>query len=89
LASGLIGNPESSKSHGTVHRVSEVIDFEGIPIFGSDVLLKYGEDSVKHIQERMGQGRSWGVAQHSASSFVEQVRQVSCPVGDVQNVTVH
>ena len=69
--------------------MDEAVDLEWTPVFGSDVLLKYGQDSVKQVHERMGQGRSWGVAQHSARSLVEEACRVSCPVGDVQNAAVH
>jgi hypothetical protein len=81
--------PNPREPHGTVHRIGAGINFEEIPVFRSDAILKSGRDTVRHIQQRIGQGRSWGVAQYWASSSAEQVRQGSCPVGDVQNAAVN
>ncbi|MGZ9189663.1 MAG: hypothetical protein ACXW39_06375 [Nitrospira sp.] len=89
LTSSLVGNPESSEEHAIVHRMGKMVGLEGTPVFGSDVLLECGQDSVKQVHERMGQGRPWRVALQSARSLVEEARQISCPVGDVQNAAVH
>jgi hypothetical protein len=56
LAPSQIGNAESSEPHGTVHRVGAGINFEGIPVFRSDALLKSGQEQWNTSSRGWGRG---------------------------------